>query len=71
MIAIFETNIDCPRMARMIIKSLLWQREHLKVTLALDDEDKILRVEGPLFEKEEIIAYLNYIGFRCTYLPIE
>ena len=71
MVAVFKTNAEFPTDAMKIIELLLGVYQGFTVSVDKEDVDRILRVEGDLFDVEDIIFLLQYNGFNCVYLPCD
>ncbi|MFE7086341.1 hypothetical protein ACFU8T_12270 [Sphingobacterium spiritivorum] len=69
MVAIFKTNVKHPAAAMNVITELLCRYPAFRISFDLEDEDKILRVEGHFFHVEDIIFSLLNNGFMCIHLP--
>ena len=67
-IFVFKTNIDCSHDAQRICD---WLRQNSLVrscNVALDDCDRVLRVESLGIQMQTIIQYLTQSGFLCEEL---
>jgi hypothetical protein len=71
MIAIFQTNVASTSTAQKIIRGLIRRYDGYKITIDVQDQDHILRIEGADFRIEDIIAFITSNGFKCSHLPIE
>jgi hypothetical protein len=71
MVAIFKTNVKHPAAAMNVITELLCGYPAFRISFDLEDEDKILRVEGNFFHVEDIIFSLLNNGFMCVHLPYD
>ncbi|NRF37518.1 methyltransferase type 11 [Pedobacter foliorum] len=71
MVAIFKTNVKHPAAAMNVISQLLYVYPAFRISLDLEDEDKILRVEGNSFHVEDVILSLLGSGFICIHLPYD
>ncbi|WP_342327673.1 hypothetical protein [Pedobacter sp. FW305-3-2-15-E-R2A2] len=71
MVAVFKTNAEFPTDAMKIIELLSGAYQGFTVSVDKEDEDRILRVEGDVFDVEDIIILLQYNGFNCVYLPFD
>jgi hypothetical protein len=69
MVAIFKTNVKHPAAAMNVITELLCRYPTFRVSFDLEDEDKILRVEGNCFHVEDIVLSLLNNGYICIHLP--
>jgi len=71
MVKVFITDVQSIRKADSIIKSLLLKFPGFSVNFDLEDDDRILRVEGPFFKAEDICEILKEYGSTCVDLPID
>lgn len=71
MVAVFKTNITHPADANKIINKLLGAHPNFTISIDLEDEDRILRVEGDCFDIVEICAMIERKHFICMHLPID
>jgi len=71
MIAIFKTNINSLVGANKIISKLLTIHPTFIISVDLEDEDRILRVEGDDFEITEICMLIERNHFICIHLPVD
>jgi hypothetical protein len=69
-IEIFKTNVRGKRNALYLVGEMNATFPNHKITIDLDDNEKILRVENPKgkVRSEEIIRLLNRRNFRCEVL---
>ncbi|WP_436488713.1 hypothetical protein [Chitinophaga sp. ARDCPP14] len=44
---------------------------YLRITFDLEDEDRMMRVEGFFFTADDVINCLKENGYRGIYLPID
>jgi hypothetical protein len=65
MIAVFKTDIPSRKDARHMIKLLQADLPHVRITIDMDDCDKVLRLEGPLFQKHIIVRQFHVHGYNC------
>lgn len=69
-VLVFRTNIDCANEAAAICSFLRESFFVQKCNIALDDTDRVLRVEaGGAVDAPTIIQYLQGKGFFCEELP--
>jgi len=68
MVEVFKTNIDAGCEAEKITELLYRHFPGCKINFDLDDCDKILRIEGLIFETEKIKFIVNENGFICEEL---
>lgn len=71
MIKILKTNVSDPIVAKYIMRSIISINPSLRVDFYLDDVDRILRIEGELFEVETIINCLHKFGHTGIDLPVD
>jgi len=71
MIGIFKTNAANPARAGYIINLLIDVYPSFKISVDLEDEDNILRVEGNFFDIQDICVLLGMHGILCIHLPVE
>lgn len=64
-IEVFKTNIDNQNDASEIIDVLNKLLSAIRVTIDLEDCDRVLRVEAKDFTADEVINVLNLCGFDC------
>lgn len=67
-IEVFKTNVDNHEDAHQIIDALSKLLNSIRVTIDLEDCDRVLRVEGKAFAAEEVITVLHLHGFDCELL---
>ncbi|MCD0467593.1 hypothetical protein [Flavobacterium sp. ENC] len=68
-VEVFKTNVQRELDKNYIIAVIQTQFPDYKVNFDLEDCDKILRVEGVALEPENIIDYVNCLGYICV--PLE
>lgn len=68
MVKVFKTDIDTPKKARIIIDQLLQLHPNGRITVDLEDCDKVLRVETKQATNSEIIEAVHIKGFECEVL---
>lgn len=68
-IEIFKTNVNDPRSAAKIIRSLKSGFPSYRFNFDLEDCDKILRTEGESIEVDRICRQVNLTGFECEVIP--
>ncbi|WP_149696005.1 hypothetical protein [Chitinophaga sp. CF418] len=71
MVKVFKTDVLYAEMVKAIIPDILRQVPDLKITFDLEDEDKIMRIEGDSFKAEDILFCLKKQGHSCIELPID
>jgi hypothetical protein len=65
MIEVFKTNIQNNTQTEEIERQIFKQFPSLKINFDLEDVDKVLRVEGNIFNSSEIIKVLINNNFEC------
>lgn len=70
MIKVFKTDVQYAEKAKHIACDLLQKYPFLSINFDLEDEDKILRIEGTFFKAADIIHCLKEQGHYCVDLPI-
>jgi len=68
MVLVFKTNVEVITSADQITSALMAEHPGYSINFALDDIDRILRVEGTNLRSEEIISYLDQKGYSCVEL---
>jgi hypothetical protein len=71
MVKVFKTDVQSVVNANTIVNVLLNKYPTFRIHLDLEDEDKILRVEGTFFKAADIIHCLKEYGYICIDLPID
>jgi len=71
MVKVFKTDVLYADEVRRIIIDMLQRDPALKVTFDLEDEDKIMRIEGDCFKAEDVFLCLKAQGHSCIELPID
>lgn len=71
MVRVFKTDVLYAEEVGAIINDLLLRDPDLRISFDLEDEDKILRVEGAFFKAEDVIFCLKEQGYCCINLPID
>lgn len=71
MVNVFKTDVLSADVTKEIINDLLQMYPCLRITFDLEDEDKIMRVEGSFFKTADIISCLKENGRCCIYLPMD
>lgn len=69
MVEVFKTNVQKETDTNYIIAIINREFPTYKVNFDLEDCDKILRVEGVDIEVNNIIDYVNCLGYICV--PLE
>ncbi|WP_281235135.1 hypothetical protein [Flavobacterium gelatinilyticum] len=67
-VEIFKTNVQKEAETNYIIAVIKRQFPAYKINFDLEDCDKILRVEGIELQCDNIINYVNCLGFMCIRL---
>lgn len=65
MIKVYKTNVKNSDMADFITEQLLKRYPGFAINFDLMDCDNVLRVEGQSFQRDDIILFLNKIGYNC------
>ncbi|MFH7000204.1 hypothetical protein ACHRVZ_19970 [Flavobacterium sp. FlaQc-57] len=68
MVEVFKTNVQKETDTNYIIAIINREFPNYKVNFDLEDCDKILRVEGVDLEVDNIIDYVNCLGYICVKL---
>lgn len=71
MIKIFKTDVAYAREVSNIVDGLLRDYPCMRINFDLEDEDRIMRIEGAFFKVEDIIALLKKYGHGCVELPLD
>ena len=71
MIKVFKTDVQYVERAMEIVNDLLQIYPGSRATFDLEDEDRILRMEGPFFKTGDIITCLGKWRQCCIYLPFD
>jgi len=67
-VEVFKTNVKAKSQAIILVSILKENFPLLKVNFALDDPDKILRVEGQDICIKTITGMINENGYKCEVL---
>ncbi|MES2560684.1 MAG: hypothetical protein V4590_13145 [Bacteroidota bacterium] len=67
-IEVFKTSIETIQSAQAVIQQLNNLFPLLRITIDLDDCDRILRIEGTLVAVHTIIENVNLLGHSCEML---
>lgn len=70
MIAVFKTNVGYKIDYELVLQELNKKYLGRKITVDLEDCDKILRVEGDVFIPNDIQMIVINMGYQCEELPI-
>lgn len=68
-VEIFKTNVQEEADKNHIMTVIQTQFPAYKINFDLEDCDKILRVEGDELQPENIVEYVNHLGYVCV--PLE
>jgi hypothetical protein len=68
MVEVFKTNVQSVIDAEILVQKIRQLFPNLKVTFALDDCDRILRLEGNSICNESILKILNNHGYDAALL---
>lgn len=71
MVKVFKTDVLYAEKVKAIITDILRNIPGLKITFDLEDEDRIMRIEGAFFKAEDIHFCLKKQGHSCIELPID
>ena len=66
MVEVFKTNVWQKKDAGPLIKGLSARLPGHKISIDIEDCDKVLRVEGETIHAEKIIGLLEQEGFKCA-----
>lgn len=67
-VIVFKTNIRLKREIKSLASTLDTDKAIAKWNVALDDSDKILRIESETIGAAQIIEKVNALGFLCEEL---
>ncbi|KAF2510093.1 hypothetical protein EYY60_11310 [Flavobacterium zhairuonense] len=67
-VEVFKTNVQKEADKNYVIAVIQTQFPDYKINFDLEDCDKILRVEGVDIESDNIIDYVNCLGYTCVRL---
>lgn len=68
MVEVFKTNIAMAEQAQEIVYALQQYFPGSRVTIDLDDCDKVLRLEGTVIVTERVINLLQEHNYECCML---
>jgi hypothetical protein len=68
MVEVFKTNVENMTDAEMLIQKISQLFPNLRITFALDDCDRILRLEGNSICNESILKILSSHGYDAALL---
>ena len=68
MVEVFKTNVQKETETNYIVAVIQRQFPAYKINFDLEDCDKILRVEGVDLQSNNIIDYVNCLGYICVKL---
>jgi hypothetical protein len=68
MVEIFKTNVENAVEVEMLVQKIIQLFPNLKVNFALDDCDRILRLEGNSICNESILKILSSQGYDVALL---
>lgn len=69
MIVIYKTNVSDESELNVLRPYFSKIFPEIRWSFDLEDCDKILRVDGVFFEKEDVVRLLRYHGFFCEEFP--
>lgn len=67
-VEVYKTNVELQEDAQFLLNQLHLLYPHHKINFALDDCDRILRIEGVQIITDHIICLLQKNGFYCEAL---
>ncbi|MEN2415416.1 hypothetical protein [Flavobacterium mesophilum] len=67
-VEVFKTNVQKEADKNYVVAVIQSQFPNYKINFDLEDCDKILRVEGVDVEFDNIIDYVNCLGYTCVRL---
>lgn len=67
-VEVFKTNVQKEADKNYIIAVIQTQFPDYKINFDLEDCDKILRIEGVDLQCDNIIDYVNCLGYTCVRL---
>jgi hypothetical protein len=65
MVKVYTTNVHSVPFAAVILADLKYRYPEHRITIDMEDVDRVLRVEGPPIEGDRVIDHLNQQGFQC------
>ncbi|QQT25723.1 MULTISPECIES: hypothetical protein [Sphingobacterium] len=65
MIKVYKTDVANSDIAYLIVQQLLKKYPGFAINFDLMDCDNVLRVEGQSFRMDDIVSFLNKIGYNC------
>lgn len=68
MITLFRTNIRSREQAEQVIVSLSLNYPNAKVTIDLDDSDRVLKLRAKFANTESVVGIVSRMGFDCSEL---
>ncbi|MDR7209418.1 hypothetical protein [Flavobacterium piscis] len=68
-VEVFKTNVQKECDKDYVINVIQAQFPDYKINFDLEDCDKILRIEGVELKPENIVKYVNHLGYICV--PLE
>lgn len=69
MVKVFKTDIETPKEAKIIIDQLLELHPNGRITVDLEDCDRVLKVETNRTTDTNIIDLVRSEGYDCEVLP--
>ena len=69
MIEIFRTNIESNRQVQLVKHFIKDTLPTAQINVDLEDYEKILRIEYPKIDPQQITKLLKGKGFQCEVLP--
>lgn len=66
MIGIFKTNISTPQDKNTVVSAIAGHFRSDACTVDLEDCDKVLRVIAQQLEEEQVISFVQNMGYDCS-----
>ncbi len=67
-IEVFRTTINSKRSAAKILKTLHALFPTSKITIDLNDCDRVLRIEGVVFDIQKAMKLVKELGYTCEFM---
>jgi len=68
MVEVFSTNVEDDRQASTLLQRLQRIFPHARITIDLEDCDKVLRLEGDDICPNKVVTLFRQSGFQCMAL---
>lgn len=68
MIGIFKTNISTQQDKHTVVTAIAGRFGSVACTVDLEDCDKVLRVVGHQLEEDQVISFVQSLGYHCSLL---